>query len=123
MSQTLGKISHALGCFGQTDIRRKPSGALILSAWAHVQRRQDVFLAGTSEIDNTDWVISMGHFMGLLDSNWLGIPANRKMTFLRYADFNCIRNGKLVRSGFFCDLIGVMHQMGINPLPPQTGAR
>ena len=76
-----------------------------LSAWSHVQRRQDVFFAGTSEIDNTDWVISMGHFMGLLDSNWLGIPANRKMTFLRYADFNCIQNGKLVRSGFFCDLI------------------
>ena len=93
-----------------------------LSAWSHVQRRQDVFFAGTSEIDNTDWVISMGHFMGLLDSNWLGFPANRKMTFLRYADFNCIRNGKLVRSGFFCDLIGVMHQLGIHPLPPQTGA-
>jgi len=93
-----------------------------LSAWSHVQRRQDIFFAGTSEIDNTDWVISMGHFMGLLDGNWLGIPANRKMTFLRYADFNCIRNGKLVRSGFFCDLIGVMHQLGIHPLPPQTGA-
>lgn len=93
-----------------------------LSAWSQVQRRQDILFAGTSEIDNTDWVISMGHFMGLLDSNWLGFPANRKMVFLRYADFNCIRNGKLVRSGFFCDLIGLMHQMGINPLPLQTGA-
>ena len=93
-----------------------------LSAWSHVQRRQDVFFAGTSEIDNTDWVISMGHFMGLLDSNWLGFPANRKMAFLRYAEFNCIQNGRLVRSGFFCDLIGVMHQLGIHPLPPQTGA-
>ena len=37
-----------------------------LSAWSHVQRRQDIFFAGTSETDNTDWVISMGHFMGLL---------------------------------------------------------
>ena len=93
-----------------------------LSTWSNVQRRQDVFLAGTSEIDNTDWVISMGHFMGLLDGNWLGFPASRKIAFLRYADFNCIKDGKIIRSSFFCDLIGFMHQLGINPLPPQTGA-
>ena len=93
-----------------------------LSAWSNVQRRQDVFLAGTSEIDNTDWVISMGHFMGLLDGNWLGFPASRKLAFLRYADFNCIKDGKIIRGSFFCDLIGLMHQLGINPLPPQTGA-
>ena len=93
-----------------------------LSSWSNVQRRQDVFLAGTSEIDNTDWVISMGQFMGLLDGNWLGFPASRKIAFLRYADFNCIKDGKIIRSSFFCDLIGFMHQLGINPLPPQTGA-
>ena len=93
-----------------------------LSSWSNLQRRQDVFLAGTSEIDNTDWVISMGHFMGLLDGNWLGFPASRKIAFLRYADFNCIKDDKIIRSSFFCDLIGFMHQLGINPLPPQTGA-
>ena len=94
----------------------------LFQAWSHVQRRQDIFFAGTSEIDGTDWVVCMGHFMGLLDGDWLGIPATRRITFLRYADFNCIRDGKISRSGFFCDIIGVMHQVGINPLPPQTGA-
>ena len=93
-----------------------------LSAWSNVQRRQDIFLAGTSEIDNADWVISMGHFMGLLDGNWLGLPASRKIANLRYADFNCIKDGKIIRSSFFCDLIGLMHQLGLNPLPLQTGA-
>ena len=93
-----------------------------LNAWGSVQRRQDIFIAGTSEIDQTDWTISMGHLMGLRDRPWLGIPASRKLGFLRYADFNCVRDGKIVRSGFFCDLIGVMHQAGIHPLPPQTGA-
>ncbi len=93
-----------------------------LSTWSNVQRRQDIFLAGTSEIDNADWVISMGHFMGLLDGNWLGLPASRKIAFLRYADFNCIKDGKIIRSSFFCDLIGLMHQLGLNPLPLQTGA-
>lgn len=93
-----------------------------LAAWSPVQRRQDIFMAGTSEIDGTDWVTSMGHFMGLLDADWLGIPASRKIAFLRYADFNCVKEGKITRTGFFCDIIGVMHQVGINPLPPQTGA-
>jgi len=60
--------------------------------------------------------------MGLLDGNWLGFPASRKIAFLRYADFNCIQDGKIVRSSFFCDLIGFINQLGINPLPPQTGA-
>jgi len=91
-------------------------------AWAQLQRRQDVFMAGTSEIDGTQWVTSMGHFMGLLDGSWLGMPATRKIAFLRYAEFNCIKDGKICRTGFFCDIIGVMHQLGIQPLPPQTGA-
>ncbi len=92
-----------------------------LSSWTNLQRRQDIFIAGTSEVDNTDWVISMGHFMGFVDNEWLGFPTNRKITFLRYADFNSIENGKIVKSSFFCDIISVMNQLGINPLPTQTG--
>ena len=92
-----------------------------LNSWKNVQRRQDVFLAGTSEIDQTEWVISMGHLMGLLDQDWLGMRTTRKLAFLRYADFYCVQEGQLVRGVFFCDLIGVMHQLGIFPLPLQTG--
>ena len=92
-----------------------------LNSWKNVQRRQDIFLAGTSEIDQTEWVISMGHLMGLLDQDWLGMQTTRKLAFLRYADFYCVHEGQLVRGVFFCDLIGVMHQLGISPLPLQTG--
>ena len=93
-----------------------------LEAWSPVRRRQDVFIAGTSEVDGTQWVTSMGHFQGLFDNDWLGIPATGKMAYLRYAEFHNIKDGKIVRSSFFCDIIGVMHQAGINPLPMQTGA-
>ncbi len=93
-----------------------------LQAWSPVQRRMDIFFAGESETDGSTWVCSMGHFLGLLDDNWLGIPATRKMAFLRYADFNCVQDGKITRSGFFCDLLSVMRQAGVYPLPPQTGA-
>lgn len=94
----------------------------LYAAWSPLQRRQDVFIAGTSEIHGDRWVMSMGHFLGLFDHDWLGMRASRKMAMLRYAEFNCVRDGRIAKTGFFCDLIGIMLQLGINPLPPPTGA-
>jgi hypothetical protein len=93
-------------------------------AFAPIQRRQDVFMAGLNAADGfeTEWVCSMGHLMGLFDEDWLGIPPTRKMGFLRYVEFNRITGGKISESALFCDIIGVMQQAGQNPLPPQTGA-
>jgi len=89
-----------------------------------VQRRSDVFMAGRNEVDdcNSAWVCSMGHLMGLFDEDWLGIPANHKMAFLRYAEFNRIEADKIAETAFFCDILSVMQQVGLKPLPPQTGA-
>ena len=64
----------------------------------------------------------MGHFMGLFDADWLGIRATRKVVMLKYAEFNCVENGKITKTGLWLDIIGLMQQVGINPLPPQTGA-
>ncbi|TLU66908.1 nuclear transport factor 2 family protein [Thalassotalea litorea] len=94
----------------------------IYQSFKQLQRRQDVFMAGTSEINGETWVMSMGHFMGLFDADWTGIRANRKVVMLRYAEFNCVENGKITKTGLWLDIIGLMHQVGINPLPPQTGA-
>ncbi|NBG88190.1 nuclear transport factor 2 family protein [Isachenkonia alkalipeptolytica] len=87
----------------------------------HMQRRQDIFIAGDNEIDGKQWVMSMGHFMGLFDREWLGIPPTGKMINLRYAEFNCVEEGKIKETGLFIDIIGFMLQAGINPLPPSTG--
>lgn len=89
-----------------------------------LQRRQDVFMAGQNSANDGDsiWVASMGHLMGLFDADWLGIPATGKMLFLRYAEFHRVANGQIMESAFFCDVISVMQQAGVDPLPPQTGA-
>lgn len=91
-------------------------------AFSGLQRRQDIFMAGSNEISGEEWVMSMGHFMGLFDADWLGIPASRKLVMLRYAEFNCVVDGRITRTGLFCDIIGLMQQVGIQPLAPQTGA-
>lgn len=98
--------------------------APFLTAMSRVQRREDIFFAGRNEIDGfaSVWVVSMGHLMGLFDAPFLGIPPTRRITMLRYAEFNRVENGQIVESALFCDLIHLMHQAGLRPLPPQTGA-
>ena len=90
-------------------------------ALRHMQRRQDIFIAGTNEISGEEWVMSMGQFMGLFDQDFLGIRRTRKMHHLQYAEYSCVENGKITHTAMFVDLIGFMCEAGINPLPPETG--
>jgi len=95
-----------------------------LGAFRRVQRRQDIFIAGRNEIDGFDgaWVTSMGHLMGLFDAPFLGIPPTRRIAMLRYAEFNKVEDGRITETALFFDLIHLMHQAGLRPLPPQSGA-
>jgi hypothetical protein len=90
----------------------------------HMQRRQDVFMAGYNEIDNFEsiWVVSMGHLMGLFDEPWLGIPATGKIAMLRYCEFNRVVNGKICETAMYFDIPHLMVQAGLHPFPPQTAA-
>lgn len=106
------------GAAAATEVFWKP----LRTSLSHMQRRQDIFIGGTNEIDGTEWVMSMGHFMGLFDKDFIGIPCTRKMISLRYAEFSCVENGKITKTGLFVDMIGFMLQAGINPLPPSTGS-
>lgn len=93
-------------------------------SFTSIQRRPDVFMAGLNDVDgfNTEWVCCMGHMMGLFDEDWLGIPSSGKMGFLRFVEFNRITDGKISETALFCDIVSVMQQVGLNPLPLQTGA-
>ena len=94
------------------------------TAFHRMQRRMDIFMAGRNEIDGFQsvWVTSMGHLMGLFDTEWLGIQPTRKMAFLRYCEFNKIEDGKITETAMFFDIPHVMYQAGLNPFPPQTAA-
>ena len=93
-------------------------------AFKNMQRRMDIFMAGKNEIDGFEsvWVVSMGHLMGLFDNEWLGIQPSRKMAFLRYCEFNKVKDGKITETAMFFDIPHVMIQVGLTPFPPQTGA-
>ena len=89
-----------------------------------LKRRMDIFFAGANTIPGHEgvWVASMGHLMGLFDKPWLNISPNKKMIFLRYAEFNKINSKKIVETAMFFDIPHLMSQAGLNPFPSQTGA-
>ncbi len=96
----------------------------LLTAFPSLTRREDIFFAGLNEIDGFSgtWVASMGHLMGNFDAPFLGIPGTGKMAFLRYAEFNKVEGDKVTETALFVDLLHLMDQAGVYPLPPQTGA-
>lgn len=93
-------------------------------ALAHMQRREDVFMAGANEMDGfkSHWVVSMGHLMGLFDQPWLGIAPTGKMAFLRYCEFNRVEGGKITETAMYFDIPHLMMQAGLQPFAPQTAA-
>lgn len=97
----------------------------LCAALHHLQRREDIFMAGRNEVDGFDstWVVSMGHLMGLFDASWLGIPPTGKLVFLHYCEFNRIRNGRITEQAMFVDIPHLMLQAGLQPFPAQTGAQ
>ncbi|HFV9295510.1 TPA: hypothetical protein ACIAIE_005414 [Serratia fonticola] len=94
----------------------------LMQSMTRLQRRQDIFIGGNNEINPDEvWVMSMGHFMGLLDTEYLGIRPTGKIAHIRYAEFTCVAKGKITKTGLFLDLVGLMEQAGCYPLPPSTG--
>ncbi|MBO6899447.1 MAG: ester cyclase [Shimia sp.] len=98
--------------------------APLKTALTHLQRRQDVFMAGKNEMDGftSTWVVSMGHLMGLFDAPWLGIAPTGKMAFLRYCEFNKVENDQVTETAMYFDIPHLMMQAGLQPFPPQTAA-
>ncbi|MBO9465651.1 ester cyclase [Tropicibacter sp. R15_0] len=90
-----------------------------------LKRRQDIFFAGTNQMDDftTVWVVSMGHLMGLFDNAFYGIPATGKIAMLRYCEFHRVDGDKIVETAMYFDLPHLMAQAGVMPFPKQTAAQ
>lgn len=96
--------------------------APLLTSLTRLQRREDIFFAGQNSVGDGVWVVSMGHLMGLFDAPWLGIVPSRKITMLRYCEFNCVENGKITKTMLHVDIPHLMAQAGQTPFGPQTAA-
>ena len=86
----------------------------MLNSFPDLYRRTDIFFAGISK--NQEWVTSSGHFVGTFENNWMGIPANNKLTYLRYGEFHRMQNGQALETYLYFDLIDLLRQIDKWPL-------
>jgi hypothetical protein len=125
--------AHDFRWRGSYPFAEQPDAAAAMSAFwvplqaamAPVQRREDIFLAGRNDVEGREdeiWACSMGHFIGLFDKPWLGIPPTGRLSFLRYVEFSRVAGGLIAESCLHCDVVSFMIQAGQNPLPPATGS-
>ncbi len=96
----------------------------LLASFTALQRRETIFFAGLNDCDGqaSTWTCSMGHFKALFDHNWLNIPATGKTVMIRYAEFHRIEGDKIAETALFIDILDIIHQAGVWPLPPMTAA-
>ncbi|HBK90394.1 MAG TPA: polyketide cyclase [Parvularcula sp.] len=84
------------------------------------ERQDDIVLAG--EFRDSAWVASTGHFIGTFERDWLGIPANRQATYIRYGEILKIENDRIAGGHMILDIVGVARQAGVDLVPRGLGA-
>lgn len=88
-------------------------------AFPDLERRDDILIAG--EFRDGFWVAATGYYFGTLVEDWLGLPATNQWLYVRFGEFYRLEGGLIVDGYVSLDLIDVMRQLGINPLPPALG--
>lgn len=84
-----------------------------------LERRDDIVTVG--QFAGRLWMAATGYYYGTLSRDWLGLPASHHWLYVRYGEFYRIENGKVADAYVLLDLVDVMRQLGINPLPGARG--
>lgn len=93
-------------------------------AMGRLQHRPDIFFAGHDTLNDPThvWVVEMAHYVGTFTAPWLGLRPSGRMTFLRVVEFHRVAGGRIAETYILADVLGVIHQAGLYPLRPMTGA-
>jgi len=89
--------------------------APLRSAIPDMQRRTFSLMAG--HFKGADWVCALGVLEGTMTGSWLGIPPTGGLVNLRFGEFYRLEGDQIAEVYAIHDLIDLMRQAGINPLP------
>ncbi|MCU0884240.1 MAG: ester cyclase [Beijerinckiaceae bacterium] len=109
-------VNDGVGRDGWLDGALRP----LLTAMPDLERRDDIVTMGQQ--DGEIWVATAGHYVGTFDKPLFGIPATGHLASLRYGEFHRVdAQGLILEVVTLWDLIGLMQQAGVDPLPPSPG--
>ena len=94
--------------------------ATLQAALPDVERRDNVFLAGSYE--GRAYVGAVGHYCGTFRGDLFGIPATGRTLYLRYGEMHELRGSRIVQTSMLVDFLDAMRQADVWPLAPSLGA-
>ena len=69
-----------------------------------------------ARIAEGEWMAAFGRQEAIHSGTFMGIKPTGKKVEIRYMDFWCVKNGKIVNNWVMVDFLGVMKQLGVDPL-------
>ena len=93
----------------------------LLKSIPDLERREMICVTGITEKQQT-WLGTMGNYMGTFLSPFLEIPPNGHLVHMRFHEFFCIEDGKIIEVQAIWDIPELMMQARSWPMAPQLGA-
>ncbi len=88
-------------------------------AMPDLERRDDILVAG--HFAGEDWVSATGYYYGTMVEDWLGLPASNHWLQVRFGEFYRLVDGRVVDCYLLFDVLDVLRQLGLNPMPRARG--
>ncbi|MGL6258623.1 ester cyclase [Vibrio sp. WXL210] len=92
---------------------------LLLNAIPDLEKRTYISMVG--EAEGKCWVGCAGYYTGAFLYSWLDIPPTGHQVSMRFHEFYCIENNKIVEMQALWDIPEVMMQAGAWPMSPSLG--
>ena len=115
------KMCHPFGILNGSESFFNTAYRPLLSALPDLERRDMILIAGTTPEGNK-WVGSMGNYMGTFVKPFLKIPPNGHLVHMRYHEFFCMKENKIVEMQIIWDIPELMMLSNSWPMSPQLGA-
>lgn len=105
-------IDGAMGLYGEAY---EP----LQRAIPDLERRETIVMAGPGVGGN--WVGCCGYYTGTFVNPWLDIPPTGHQVSMRFHEFYCIEDGKVIEMQALWDIPELMLQAGAWPMAPSLG--
>jgi predicted ester cyclase len=87
----------------------------LLEAFPDLERNDYALFGG--EYEGSEWVVATGNLVGTFENDWLDIPATGHATWLRFGEFHEMKDGDIVQTRLFVDVLDVLRQAGYEFFP------
>lgn len=112
----LVRLGHPIGDLTGPGALLDQAYRPLLHAIPDLERRDFIFIGG--ETNGRTWIGCAGHYVGVMERPFLGIPPTRHLVAMRYQEFFRVEEGRVVEMQALWDIPHLMMQANAWPMAP-----